>query len=281
MPLVLPIVIILSALALWLTLYGMQTGYQYSVGALLRFIVGMLENLKLDAWFLSVNVGDFLASRVKKIDHAMQTALGTALIQTEKPIVKFFHWMAFLVTGLGATIEQGATATFDALYHLRHVTIPHALRAANALAVKEAAKLRAAVNHSIHALNTAIHAAEHTITVTLPREIAQAEAKVGRTAKQIARSNRRITTLEKALGLTALAGLAIKALSKRGFGCFFGRNGKTLGKQLCNVDPDFLDGLLAGALLLVGTVSLVEFAKEVGTVTEEASGLIHGFLRDA
>ena len=45
------------------------------------------------------------------------------------------------------------------------------------------------------------------------------------------------------------------------------------------MDRSLLDALIADTLLVVGTLSLVEFAKEMETVTEEVGPLVAKFWR--
>jgi hypothetical protein len=64
--------------------------------------------------------------------------------------------------------------------------------------------------------------------------------------------------------LTKAAGAALVAfsLARLGLGWLRCGNVKKVGKRLCGMNPDLLDALLIGTTLIVGTISLREFAKE-------------------
>jgi hypothetical protein len=55
---------------------------------------------------------------------------------------------------------------------------------------------------------------------------------------------------------------------------------KKAGKRVCGLDAGLLDALLLGSTLIVGTISLRDFAREMEAVTEEAAGLVRGFIRE-
>jgi hypothetical protein len=137
-------------------------------------------------------------------------------------------------------------------------------------------RLNKRVGHLAHELDAIEHAQAHAGAKARPGEVA-----VPRTAPRVvprARPAARHWTdvLTKAAG----AALVAFSLARLGLGWLRCSNVAKAGKRLCGMNPGLLDALLAGSTLLVGTISLREFAKEVQAVTEEASGLIHGFIRD-
>jgi hypothetical protein len=97
----------------------------------------------------------------------------------------------------------------------------------------------------------------------------------------VANLGKRLKKAEKALAVGASAALVLTALKRMGLGWLRCSNVTKTGKRLCGLDSGLLDALLIGTTLFVGGISLREFAKELEAVTEEAAGLIHGFIRDA
>lgn len=78
---------------------------------------------------------------------------------------------------------------------------------------------------------------------------------------------------------TAFAGAVAFALARVGAGWTRCNNWNRVGRQVCGMDSGLLESLLADALLVVGTLSLVEFAEEMVGVTEVAVRPIQTFWR--
>jgi hypothetical protein len=123
-----------------------------------------------------------------------------------------------------------------------------------------------------------LKAAERAITVTLPHEIARVRGRVGVVERGVSDilHGRLSETARKALGL-ALAGTVIGVLARR-LPWLFCRNVGKVGRSVCAMDSNLLESLLADALLIGGTISLVEFAKELQELTDEAAGLINDWV---
>jgi len=117
------------------------------------------------------------------------------------------------------------------------------------------------------------HVVQHSIATTLPR--------LGNLERTAINARSLPKWLKRHLVALLAGGILLRALSRIGLGWLKCRNVTKTAKRVCGLDKGFLDALLAGTILIAGTISLREFAKEVEDITEEASDLIHGFLRDA
>jgi len=80
-------------------------------------------------------------------------------------------------------------------------------------------------------------------------------------------------------GVGAVA-LVTVALGRLGAGWFRCTNVRNVGRRLCGMNPSQLEGLLAGTLAIVGTISIVDFAKELQALVDEGAGAIHGLIRE-
>jgi len=85
--------------------------------------------------------------------------------------------------------------------------------------------------------------------------------------------------LEKTLAIAGATALVGAALARLGLGWLRCPRIAKAGKQLCGVNPNLLDSLLADTLLIAGTVSLVDFAKEMQGFTGEVADASRFFWR--
>lgn len=182
------------------------------------------------------------------------------------------------------SMAENYKAAFDNVWHAVTHDAPKIIRQAVVRPVQKAAaysdaKLRAQVHRLTVRVDHLAARVAHTATATAGA-IAAPFPRLGRLERSVKAQGKRLTRLEKStLGVVA-AGFGVAVLAKAVIGWLRCPSlAKNLKKRHC-IDSDLLDALLTGTLLIVGTISLVEFAKEVGAVTEEANGLIHGFLRD-
>jgi hypothetical protein len=80
-------------------------------------------------------------------------------------------------------------------------------------------------------------------------------------------------------GTLAFAGAVALALSRLKIGWLRCGNVSRVGKNICGMDGALLEALLADSLLIAGSLSLVEFAREMVGVTDTAVRPITTFWR--
>lgn len=83
--------------------------------------------------------------------------------------------------------------------------------------------------------------------------------------------------LGKLLGLAAFLGLLAEALKKMGVNSIRCRNNKRWTKHLCGLDPSILENLIADTFLVVGSISLIEFAHGMQTITGDVAYGVNKF----
>src|SRR5204863_9008550 len=77
----------------------------------------------------------------------------------------------------------------------------------------------------------------------------------------------------------ALFGLLIRVLARR-FPWLFCRKVSGVGRRLCGLDQDLLNALLLDTVLIAGTISVVEFARDMQKIEGAAVELMSGFIRE-
>lgn len=91
---------------------------------------------------------------------------------------------------------------------------------------------------------------------------------------------KRLRALEKKIGAPVALGVVAVALSRLGAGWIRCNNVRRLGRSLCGLDSNLLDSLLLDSLAIFSVLSVVEFAKELRTVEDEAVAIMGRLVRE-
>jgi hypothetical protein len=132
-----------------------------------------------------------------------------------------------------------------------------------------------------HRILPAIRHLEHAIAVTIPRELGRIRSRVGSLEDRVTHPSRAwLKRIARSMWAVALLGLLVRTLAKR-FPWLFCRKTKVVGNRLCGLDQDLLNALLLDTVLIGGSISIVEFAREMQSIERVGAEIIHGFIRDA
>lgn len=271
-------------------LIALSYAYRYSVGAAIVALANLIGSVRLPSWLGGGRILGFAADDLLKVDHAVMNALGTgieALQATWNEAVSYtataVHWVgkeiaslshdtAQAVEGLAKTRlsreaakEIGLLASFGPVGALL-ITFRKQLAHAEKVAVGEAVHLIRRAEHDL-----AVRAAGLTGALPFPR--------IGRLEREGEAVLKRLREIASKASPLAAIGLLIAALARIGLGWTRCSNVSKTGKQICGMNPSLLESLLADTLLIVGTVSLVEFAEGMQDVTAEVAPLIRDFWR--
>jgi hypothetical protein len=275
----------LSSAIAFVVSWGLLHGWARTFGAAFQWLGNKGIDLSIRAApDIHIHPFRFLLS----IDQKVVEYLGAAVGATEHAMVTSFHKMIGIILWTAQETAGLATDVFNAVKGVEHSTVKTVTKVVTHTVVKP---IHTAIKATGAISRAQWHALTHRVDVLAARvtHLARASSgaiaapfpRIGRIEKTVKAQGKRLSKVEKALGAGVGVALLVKALSKLGLGFLRCPSvTKALRRRQC-IDYDFLDSLLTGALLIVGTISLVEFAEEVGSVTDEAAGLIHGFLRDA
>jgi hypothetical protein len=285
------LVVGLLALLAWAIQRGLLAVWVHSFGAMLQ---GLANLLKYDRGVIHLDFG----GPIRALDTTVRNTLVRGAQKSEHVAGYFFHGCAQIARWMARETEQLAGDTLAWATWLQHAHLPKWVKAVVYATFPPALILRL-VQAAIHAnlphvgrtVTTKVeHVVTHTVTrivrassgaVAIPGWMIRLPSRVGDVEHDLSGLRKRVKGLEKYAGATAAVALFTAALAKLGLKWLRCRNVTKAGKRLCGLDGNLLDALLIGTTLIVGTISLREFAEEVGTVTEEVSGLIHGLIRDA
>jgi hypothetical protein len=173
-------------------------------------------------------------------------------------------------------------ATWKALLGLSHPNTAAGKQAqAQAKAnAKAAAHAQAVANAAAKTATAAkVRAQAIPADVVVPRDLAGLRGQVQDVQRRLDQLWQRV----RGLSLPAVGGIAVGALafalSRLGMPWARCSNVGKVGRNVCGMDANLLQSLLADTLMIAGTLSLVEFAEEMQGVTEAAVRPILSFWR--
>lgn len=274
MPLV---AIALISLAAFFAAYGMQTAYRGqsedangSIKGLLLWLAEKIDAIRIPIPAHSTRVLGPVADALKWFANAVDNALGAVVSFFSWPATAFFDNLTSLSRRTADALAAFATATAHTLGDIRDVAIPGAVRDALYGATSPVAAALVALKmvraHAIPALWGGLE---------------RVGGRVGRLERDAANTARRLRRAEAYLTAAGFVVIVATALGRLGLKWIRCRNVTKAGKRICGMDFDYLDALLAGSLLVVGSVSIVDFAHELQDAEDEVVKAIRGFVREA
>lgn len=261
-----------EALSAFDGLLGQRFAWGTTWGITLPNIDEALAQLSGGAPALPMVSGSSEINLFSQAGQQMLVQIGKGLTATQPAAAE--HWVtrAWALDGIGAAIERVAEDQVHTRKVITRKTAPRriieiirpnvkanvkpALEAAARAehraeaAQREAARLRQQVNE----LSRAVLRPNAGIVVGLP-------PRVGLGERDIERIKAGLRKVSKYGSLAFFLALLLKALEKAGLNWIRCRNVKQFGKALCGLSPNILNALLGASALIVGTVSIVQFAE--------------------
>ncbi len=272
----------LGALIAFVVAWGLAHGWGYTFGYLIRQVANWTISASVKGFGFSVtpfhaliHVDTYIVRQLSQFqamsEHAMVYTFGVAM--------QLSQWTAITVAKLAEDTYHGITNRVHTVTHTITERITHTVVKPITRTITATAGItRATFNtlaHRVTALEARVrsiaHAATGAVALPFPR-IGQLEREARSTSKWLSRHR-------WLAAYTTLAALGAAALSRLGLGFLRCTNFRKAGKRTCGMDGSLLDALIADTLLVVGTLSLVEFAKEMETVTGEVAPLLQRFWR--
>lgn len=116
--------------------------------------------------------------------------------------------------------------------------------------------------------------------VAIPGWVIHLPRRVGRIEGRFPNIWTRLRKLELLLGATGAAALVARALGIGRIGCLRGGNLGKVARRLCGMDGTLIDLLLLDTLAIVGAVSVVEFAKGMQAIEDEAVSVLGSLIAE-
>lgn len=284
--------------------FGLLYVYRSTLGLILVGLANTLDHALVQIPFgRKLHLFGPISAALRYADREIDAGLGWAVVNTERGATMLFHLAAHQLDSIGRTIGGFAYDVEHALTRTVTVTIPRVTLAAERRAAQRVATLAAQVGalegdasrlirRRFRALEATMAAAgaavaaglvavRHAITVTVPHELDWLRARVRRGERTAADHLARIKGIERVFAGATFAAFVAVALGRLGLRWVRCPRVGRVGKAVCGMDHDLLDGLLADALIIAGTVSLVEFARGMQGVVAEVEAPIRRFWRAA
>jgi hypothetical protein len=270
----------LGALIAFIVAWGLAHGWAATFG----YLFSRIANWTIHVAHFTVTPFHALAgvdTYVRRQLDQFQAMSEHAMVYTFGKAIELTSWTAYTIEKLAADTWHGIQHRTATITHTVTTRVTHTVIKPITKTIHATSGITAAMYHALTQRVTALAAHVAHIAKSIPHAIPHVIPRLGRlerTAVDYVKLHKWLKrALAGALGLTVV----LAALKRAGLSFIRCTNVKKTGKRLCGLDPGLLDALLLGTTLIVGTISLREFAQEVESVTDEVSGLIHGFIRDA
>lgn len=303
---------VLLAFMAFVCAIALRAGWSATFGLLFSEVAKAMHKIPaVPIPFHSFKLGDWLAAPFETANNLVYAALGALIQQTEHAWHLVIRKLAYVVTATSDEMAALAEDTLRAYQWYAHkvqvgtlwkeikplvdhhsATLPATkviIRPATKTAVDHYPQLAARVGRlEKEAARAGTKAIAVTVPgVAIPRTKAPAKTRtavlnpprVGEIDRALDWTKGQIGKLRKTLTVAGIVGLTAAALGRLGLGWTRCARVNKTGKALCGMDNGLLDSLLADTLLIVGTVSLVEFAVGMQEVTKEIVGPVRTFWR--
>lgn len=253
-----------------------------------------------------------VANALRGVDNFVFRSIGDGIAGTEHAWHKMLLWQAYVLTKTG---DEIAKLSIDVLYglHILHRKVtPFAISAAALPAIRryfgtlpvlhtitrpatrKAIAESPALTARVAKLEKELAAVrQHAIAIPAPviRPRTGAVAQPGHGTIVLPKPNTgeidaalkwargKIGQLSKLGTIAGIVGLTLATLGRVGLGWTRCSNVNKVGKTACGMNPGLLESLLADTLLVVGTVSLVEFAQGMQGIMGEVVPPVRSFWR--
>lgn len=303
------VLIALAAFLGWVVCLGLLFAYSYTFGYLLERLADVL-----DFHVLRVHVD--LGGPIRALDNGVKHALSAGVSTFDHAMGLFFHWAGLLLAWM---VNFAAASAQDTLALARWLTGDHLpkylkwtirglfpLPWLTKLIAQQIAKALPTVKHIAgsvvtksvtvvekipRALNRRLTKAEKTLaalaaalvalggTIHLPRHVTTPGDVWRGLTKRTARLERRMHRVEGLFAVGVFAAVMAKVLGVTAKCLRSGNVGRT-ARNICGMDNGLLTDLLLGTTVLVGGLSIVQFAEELRGIEGEALDIVGGLIEE-
>lgn len=271
-------------------LIALSYAYNYSLGAAIVALANAIGSIRLPGFLGGGRILGFAADALTTIDHTIRRQIGLGIAALQTAWNECVSYTAQAVHWIGKEIASISHDTAQAVGHLHVQQITNVYRKVNPALARKAGVLAATVaaleRHVTHLVAREAHVAiekvkvvEHATTLPAPIAIPKTLPKIGTIEREVEAALAKVRDFAKRFGPAALLGSVVYAIGRIGFGWVRCSKVGKAGRQICGMNDDLLESLLADTLLVVGTLSLVEFAREMVGVTDTAVKPIQRFWR--
>jgi hypothetical protein len=294
----------LGILCLLLCFLILRYGWVATFGKLITLIAGPIAavNFHVGAFGHGVNIGfGWLSDLLLGVNHQALRLLGAGILATQYAGHKLWQWTAYVVVQTGRVIGDLADDTYRTLQVMWRDSIPgyvtarlhplaskvqwliHRLQHIDVNPTSIITRTVRVVDPRVKALEARVaqlaHAVEAAgaVVVNPPIAIPVPHIPGIRTGLDAVRGQ--VGRIVRTLTPAGIIGLTAAALFRLRLGFLKCSNFRRAGEHACRMDTDLLNGLLAETLLIFGTVSLVDAARDMQAIVAPLSESVLHFWR--
>lgn len=291
-------------------LLALNRVWKFTVGALLSAMASMVSSLPhVTILGKQVPPWNALASGLTELDNYVLEAIGVGIQQTERGLHALIGAMTWLLQETADQLAGLAEDTARAFDYTKRILIPALLGVALAPIVRQISHLGAQTKTIILHPTTIVRKTVQVVTPglkALEGKVSALEARVaaigaaapaaipalvppislpkptalpGDISRGLDSLWKRVRGIGKTLTPAGIAGLVLASTAAVGLTWTRCSNTRKHGQNLCGMNPDLLETLLADTLLVLGTVSLIEFAEGMQGIVSEITAPIETFWR--
>lgn len=269
---------------------GLSWAYRYTLGAAMIGMARAIGSIRVPSFLGGFRLLGFAADALSAIDNTIRHALGVGVDAMQAAWNDALSYTAYAIKKVGEEIASLAHDTAQAVERTAVTQVTNVYRRVNPALARRVGVLAAAVaalerrlvhvaTREAHTAKAKAQAVEHAISIPDIGAVPRAIPRVGELEREIGAVGRRVGDFARRLAPAALVGIGVYALAKAGLTWLRCGRVNRVGKQICGMNDGMLDSLLAGTVLIVGTVSLVEFARGMQGVMDEIDQPVREFWR--
>ena len=289
----------IGTLAFFIVMLGLKIGWHYSLGALLRKMADIFT-VKVPFTGIGIPGASALGDAFRAADDYVEGKLASGLLASETVVGKWWYYQKELVYYTYDSLAWSWNQTVGAFDSLVHGTIPQAVTVVTRPIANDLGKLRKALAAEAASLETQIVARAHALEAELTHDfgiakrgidyvrgtavpqvwhwIRGAEAEIEALKRWETKvGNRRLTRLERLLGVGVISGIAIAALT-RVFPYWQCRNVRKLLRGVCRSPGGWLDLLFGLGVEAFVVADLCDFIRALSAATRAVEPALLEFV---
>lgn len=248
---------------------GLLWVYRSTISKILLGLANKIDDVAIPVRITTIRPLAPMATALRFVDGEIRHGLGLAVLSTERGAAWLWGLAARQIAWVGDEIAELAWSVAQAFTHTTTITIPHAARNAQHGVIRRIRKAEAAAAAAAAAGTLALHRFEAVVT-----------GRIRGMDKDLSALKKRVVKAERKLAGAGAIAFVGATIARMGLGWLRCRNVRKAGKQVCGMDYDILSALLAGTLAVWGAVSLVEFVKELETLTDAGTDALKATIKE-
>lgn len=269
---------------------ALRAGWFMTFHPILQSMARMFD-VGIPLGFKTIHPFGFLADAFRRLDNLAAALWGKGIAVTGHAFIEFALWVAYQLTMIGVAIAAiGYELLRQAARLVERTSITYVrplVKKVTHVTEQTVTRVRVVADSRVPALAREVKALEarlehvaDTVALPAPISVPREIPKIGELRRAWDWTKGHLDSLRKLGTVAGLVGLTAATLGRLGLGFVRCSKVKRIGRGVCGLDESLLESLLADALLVVGAISIVEFAKELQTIEGVTVDALRGFVRE-